>query len=784
VRRERAEGGVAIDALSSLDWGRWDSAEREKKLTELAIQLGRKLDLSELKALLEQWNTPEVFKFRSTLGLPRHPTLTELQVVAEAWSEEARQAVLTAPFVALGDEGSAQASGLVSATLGATVQQVPKSWIISAGDQRPAVLALDEQTWVSFGIRQSGSRPGRAVEQAALQSLLGGQRETWGAERPALPLAQSFFQVLPEQMNEESTLSLTRAIELATTRTQVPVLAGAEGLANAAQESPLMAGATLGVVIRKDREPIRIGDRLLSITWAGKTQESREDPVFQRQLQDLLVELEALQWVSAIRAGASGSTLVTALRMATEAGGLQVEAAEILGQRDRVLLAVSPERLKEVERKLLASRIEFQVVGEFTDSGRLLLTRSKVPVGDFALSFLWNGPEQHAISFDPEAMSSTANYSPPDRLPFSQHGATLLKAVLAQPGIRSPERLVAASDFEAQGNAELKPLNRGNLGTPGVSYGPNDATVLLVGQQSFKASGFLEGHVHEMALGLGICQRQGISDPRWQAESAVDEAARNVVASGALLGHPDVVGGLSVQWFGPPVQQDPRAAAHLFAALEGVRDAALALELPVLTASTTFSRELTCGFAVCHALGRLRSRRRAQSADFKFSGDLIYLLGPEVECLGGSRFADLFGCTPELSVLPEPQWSLARLIYSWLGGVLGKEKYRVRSVHDVSDGGLLVAVTECSLARGLGAYLRLPEGVDPEAWAFGEGFHRFVVSSSDPDSTYLEAEWSALGIPYQRIGVVTSSDRLEMGGAWSVPLQELRRAWTQKGTSR
>jgi hypothetical protein len=71
----------------------------------------------------------------------------------------------------------------------------------------------------------------------------------------------------------------------------------------------------------------------------------------------------------------------------------------------------------------------------------------------------------------------------------------------------------------------------------------------------------------------------------------------------------------------------------------------------------------------------------------------------------------------------------------------------------------------------------MPDDLLPEAWAFGEGFHRILTSCSEADSSILESEWNALGIPYRRLGSVTSSGRLEIIGQWSVPVAELRKAW-------
>jgi phosphoribosylformylglycinamidine synthase len=144
--------------------------------------------------------------------------------------------------------------------------------------------------------------------------------------------------------------------------------------------------------------------------------------------------------------------------------------------------------------------------------------------------------------------------------------------------------------------------------------------------------------------------------------------------------------------------------------------------------------------------------------------------------LVGSLFAEVYGLADDKAV-SMPQWSMSRRLYGWLSGVQGKEQGRVRSLHDVSDGGLLVAIAEGLVARNLGVSLRMPDGVFPEAWAFGEGFHRLVLSCSEADSAILESEWETLALPYRRLGTVTATGRMELQGHWSVPVMDLRKAW-------
>jgi phosphoribosylformylglycinamidine synthase len=112
---------------------------------------------------------------------------------------------------------------------------------------------------------------------------------------------------------------------------------------------------------------------------------------------------------------------------------------------------------------------------------------------------------------------------------------------------------------------------------------------------------------------------------------------------------------------------------------------------------------------------------------------------------------------------------------------------RLRSVHDISDGGLLVSVAESCLARGLGAEIEIPkEESNPWQFSFGEGFHGFVASVSEAEAPAFEKEWDELGVPYLALGRVINQDHLSVtakggGGRFSVPVSELRLAWLKEG---
>jgi phosphoribosylformylglycinamidine synthase subunit PurSL len=190
------------------------------------------------------------------------------------------------------------------------------------------------------------------------------------------------------------------------------------------------------------------------------------------------------------------------------------------------------------------------------------------------------------------------------------------------------------------------------------------------------------------------------------------------------------------------------------------------------------------------AIGRVSDVNRARTADFKSAGDVIYLLGCSDFGLRGSEWEAMSGKKGGRTGVPS--WSVARKIYNWIGGGHGKLQSCIKSLHDVSEGGMLVAISESLMARGLGAILQFPKNRSFWEFSFGEGFHSFVTSLSQEDAPLVEVEWNQLNVPFIRLGSLNTTDRLkiflsqgdqevETAPILDIGISEIRRAWLKEG---
>jgi phosphoribosylformylglycinamidine (FGAM) synthase-like enzyme len=179
---------------------------------------------------------------------------------------------------------------------------------------------------------------------------------------------------------------------------------------------------------------------------------------------------------------------------------------------------------------------------------------------------------------------------------------------------------------------------------------------------------------------------------------------------------------------------------------------------------------------VIGVLGVIDDVTRRTPQAFAGDGSLIYLLGDTGEEFGGSEWANVVHS--HLGGLP-PQVDLAR--EALLGDVLinSSRDGLIDSAHDVSDGGVAQTIVESCLRGNVGARLVVPEGLDAFAFLFSESAGRAIVSVPRSEEIRFTDMCTARALPCARIGVVDIlAPALEVQGAFTVPLKELRAAWS------
>ena len=283
-------------------------------------------------------------------------------------------------------------------------------------------------------------------------------------------------------------------------------------------------------------------------------------------------------------------------------------------------------------------------------------------------------------------------------------------------------------------------------------YRQYDSTVrsnTLVGPGSDAAVVRVKGTKKALALKTDGNGRYGWLDPYEGARLAVAEACRNVVASGATP-----IGATNCLNFGNP--ERPEIMGQLVMAIHGMGDACRALGVPITGGNVSLYNE-TDGAAiyptpVIGVVGLLEDASKVLTAWFKEEGDAVYLLGETREDLGGSELLKVVhgrvaGRPPGLDLDAEKRLQALVLDAADTG--------LLRSAHDASDGGLAVALAECSFrgeTPGLGGRFDLPGSLRPDVLLFSETPSRMIVTTGD--EVHLRAAAHRHGVPCARLGTV------------------------------
>jgi phosphoribosylformylglycinamidine synthase len=223
--------------------------------------------------------------------------------------------------------------------------------------------------------------------------------------------------------------------------------------------------------------------------------------------------------------------------------------------------------------------------------------------------------------------------------------------------------------------------------------------------------------------------------------------------------------------FGNP--ERPEIMGQFAGCIEGMAEACIALDCPVVSGNVSLYNE-TNGKAILPtpaigAVGVLADYRRMATLAFKAAGEAIVLVGATNGHLGQSLWLrEVAGL--EAGPPPPVDLTAERTNGDLVRALIGDGA--VTACHDLSDGGLLVAVAEMALAGGIGAAVEIPEGADPTAWLFGEDQGRYLVTA--PNAADILARAAAAGAPAAVIGRTEAGATLTVPNGLSISLDTLR----------
>ncbi len=491
------------------------------------------------------------------------------------------------------------------------------------------------------------------------------------------------------------------------------------------------------------------------------------DPFAEKVLIECCLELFHEGVVEGIQdLGAAGISCATSELAANGDSGMEVTldhvllrddtltAEEILmsESQERMMAIVRPEKLDDFLAITAKWEVETSVLGEVTDTGRLIIH--------------WQG--ETIVDVDPKTVAiDSPVYERPYHRPAWLDGVQA-DTVSGQARAQTPEELrdqviqVLSSPNLANPEWITNQYDRYVMGNTALAF-PDDAGMIRVDEESGLG----------VALATDANGRYSYLDPYTGAQLALSEAYRNVAATGA---NPRAVS--DCLNFGSP--EDPEVMWQFAEAVRGLADACMELGVPVTGGNVSLYNQT--GTTPIHptpvvaVMGVIDTVERRLPSGWQDDGENLYLLGTTRAELDGSAWAgvihDHLGGMP-----PAPNLAAEKALAGLM--VVAAKDGLVTSAHDVSTGGLIQTLVESVLRRGVGARVWLSEvmedgDLDITEALFSESVARMVVSVAREDDVKFRGLCEGRGVPVARVGVTDVSLRgLDVADHFSFDLEEL-----------
>ena len=755
----------------------------DDELQSLSRERGLSLDLAELQAIATHYR-----------GVGREPTDVELETLAQTWSEHCShktfRAHITTPD---GTEITPLLKQLRNCTDRIDAPFVVSSFVGNAGIVRysPGVtLAVKAETH---------NHPSAIEPFGGANTGVGGViRDVMGAAHHPIAVTDILCfgpTDLPADQLPEGVLH-PRLIESGViagvadygNKIGLPNVAGAVLYDPGYIANPLVYAGCIGIAADVPELPgpqpgdlvVVIGGRtgrdgLRGATFSSATMDATTgdvagasvqigDPIVEKLVIDAMAECHGLY--SAVTDCGAGGLSSAVGEMAEGVGadvdvtlaplkypGLRPWEIWLSEAQERMVFAVPPAYWPSMQAVCARHGVEAVSLGTFTGDGVLRVRAGDLTVLELDTHFLHDGrPQRSMVATLPTPHRGDA------AAPECANPTATLLALLAHPNIASKERVIRRYDHEIRGATAVRPL-------VGAHHdGHADGVVLAEPTDT-----------HGFAVGIGVNPWFGLADPERMAHAVIDEAIRNVVAVGA---DPDMVVLLDNFSWGDPRRET--TLGELVMAVQGCCDAAEHHGAPFVSGKDSLNNEYLGSDGQRHAvpptlvitaMAHVPNADATVTPDLKHAGNVLVQVGDTDVEFAGSHFAKLHPVGP--AVVPAPVAD-AHDRYRRLHRAL--ESGRVLACHDLSEGGLAVALAEMAIGGRMGVEIHtLPHADATTAW-FSESNGRFVVELRPGDLTWFT---ELVGGPVHVLGETTAHGRFEAPGI-SASVEQLVAAFRQE----
>ncbi len=684
--------------------------------------------------------------------LKREPTIFELNMFAAMWSEHISYKSSVKWIEKFFTSG--------------------KHILVPAGKENAGIIELDEE--LACVVKMESHNHPTAVNPGEAAVGVGNVFRDiicMGA-RPVALLNILRFGNLKDEKTRHTVRKVIRALGSYSNNFGTPVVGGEFQFDDSYMFNPLLNLMAVGLV-RKDRiitaSLKKKGDHLLligsktsgsgvhgagfaSTPFSGTTRHlipetQLADPRAGKILCDCLLEMNDSGLISSMQDIGAGGVLCAASEMAFRGEkGVELQVEKIPVMRDdldaiEVLLSQSQEQMlisvpaeKRNQLKTVADKWDLQLaeIGVVTDNGKITISNDKALLCDLPVSILVRGGGAPVYIRNMKRTERRVVWVSAEEVPFPGNLKEVARQMITHPNVASRKYIYEQFDTMA---------GLSNMG----SFFPSDAGVLNI-----------PGSKNLIALSVDGNSRYVRQQPRTGTMIAVAEAARNIVCSG---GKPvALANGLN---FGDP--SDLNVYHDFTETVKGILEITRKMDIPVIAGNVSFNNVTKENDVfvsvqptpVAGMLGIIDSHSDMTSVGFRSKGDMIYLIGRSDNDLSGSEYLaaihlieDTAAPGFDIDYEIRMQEIVRKLIVNG----------HIASAHDISVGGLFVALVECCLPANLGFDITSPAEVRADAFLFGESQSRVVVSVSPAQETGFLDFMMEMDFPFSALGHVTKQE--------------------------
>ncbi|MCZ6768739.1 MAG: phosphoribosylformylglycinamidine synthase subunit PurL [Acidobacteria bacterium] len=719
------------------------------------------LDLIERHGLTPQ----EYQQIKKRLG--REPNLTELGIFSVMWSEHCSYKSSRSHLKKLPTEGP-------------SVLQGPgeNAGVIDIGDGSAAVFKIESHNHPSFIEPYEGAATGVG---GIIRDIF-----TMGA-RPIALLNSLHFGPLEQASNQLILEGVVAGIAGYGNCIGIPTVGGEIHFQEAYGHNPLVNVFCLGIAPADEIFLARASGTGNSLIYVGAktgrdgihgvtmaSEEFREDSESKRPnvqvgdpfLEKLLLEacLEAMQTGAVVGIqdmGGAGLTCSTCEMGSRGKVGIAIELARVPQReekmtpyeimlsesQERMLLVVEKGRQEEVLQLFRKWDLDAVVIGEVCEGRNLTVYQEGHKIAEIPNSALDDeAPLYDRPALKPHYLAQLPRWQDLD-FPEPSDYNTLILEMAGSPQLCSRRWVYQQYDHMVRTNTAILP--------------GSDGAVLR-----------LKGTSGGLAVSLDGNSRYCYLDPRMGAMLAVAESCRNVVCCGARP-----LGATNCLNFGSP--ENPEVMWQFIQTVEGIARACEVFSTPVTGGNVSFYNE-TNGTAifptpVLGIVGKIDDLQKRRESYFQNPGDQVYLLGETRAELGGSVYLEHLGL-PLCGPCPAIDLAQEKALQEGLLDLI--DQGLIESAHDVSQGGLVLALAECCFARKFGLHIEVSTALRPDHYLFSEAPSRIVVSvKKERESKFLEG---VSGLSVSKLGeVMNQSFQVSVNEQTliSIPIESILQVW-------